>query len=318
MKKIILFIVIMLLASCSTDDAHSIPEDTNIKNVSIEKLTINNQEFEIIPTYSYYLDYIAEQQNSNISKNESFLNHVVTPVSNEIYGNSYSLNGNYHFATPRSISVLNEYISQLVEKHGDIIRFLEEGLTDSSDMLPGGNYKIFLTPYNPDESSLYMQGVAGFADEGLIVLQIDPNVFTGASLKETVAHEYHHTVYIEFSDYETRLHHLIDRVIMEGKADTFAKAVYPDHSPLWIEPLSPDTSKVVWAYIKENKYSYKYEDIINLFYGSVADGLPRWSNYKMGYHLMESFLSNNPDMSVEEWTFIPATEIIEGTEFSLK
>lgn len=319
MKKLFLLIfVILILFGCSNDKANSITEEIDSKNQSVEIVNVNDQVFEIIPTYSYYLDYISEQQSSDTNKDESFYDTVIAPISNEIYGNKFSLNGNIHFSTPRSISELNEYINQLNEMHSEIIHILKEGLKDSTDILSGGDYKIYLIPYNPDESSSYMEGVAGFADEGIIALQIDPNHYTKDSLRSTLAHEYHHAVYIEFSDYKTRYHHLLDRVIMEGKADIFAKTVYPSYTVPWIEPLSPDTSEIVWDYIKEHKYSYKIEDIINLHRGSVTDGLPQWSNYKISYQIMESYLSQNPNKSVEEWTFIPAMEIIDDTEYSLK
>lgn len=319
MKKILLpIIIILILFGCSNDKANSITEEIDSKNQSVEIVNVNDQVFEIIPTYSYYLDYISEQQSSDTNKDESFYDTVIAPISNEIYGNKFSLNGNIHFSTPRSISKLNEYINQLNEMHSEIIHILKEGLKDSTDILSGGDYKIYLTPFNPDESSSYMKGVAGFADKGNIVLQLDPYQFTKDSLKSTLAHEYHHAVYMEFSDYNTRLHHLLDSVLMEGKADLFTKIIYPNYSVPWIEPLSPDTSEIVWNYIKENKYSYKIEDITNLHFGSGTDGLPQWSNYKMGYQVMESYLSQNPNMSVEDWTFLPAMDIVDGTEYSLK
>jgi uncharacterized protein YjaZ len=34
-----------------------------------------------------------------------------------------------------------------------------------------------------------------------------------------------------------------------------------------------------------------------------------WSNYKIGYHIMESFLKGNNHISVEEWTNLAAVNI---------
>lgn len=314
MKRLILFIFVVLLFGCSNDEANSIPEDVKLANATVEKLTINEQEFEIIPTYHYFLDYISEQKGSNTNKEVSFNNHVVKPLSQEIYGNSVSLDGNMHFITPNKIRNLYEYMVQLDEKHREIISLIEEGLKDSTDILSGVNLKIYLIPYNPDIGSLEMEGVAGFADDGVIVLQIDPNVLTKDSLKYALAHEYHHAIYFELSDYKIRKHHLLDLVIMEGRADAFTKTVYPNYTAPWIEPLSPKSSEIVLEYIKEYKNSYDQDHLTNLHLGSRIDGLPQWSNYKIGFQIMENFIMQHPDMTVEEWTVLRADEIMKGTE----
>ncbi len=114
-------------------------------------------------------------------------------------------------------------------------------------------------------------------------------------------------------NYKTRLHYLIDSVIIEGKADTFAKALYPDYDVPWIEPLSPEESERVVKFIMENKYSLDIDNISKLHLGSKKDGIPKWSNYKIGFQIMESFLSNNPDITVDEWTLLPADKIIEDS-----
>jgi hypothetical protein len=36
---------------------------------------------------------------------------------------------------------------------------------------------------------------------------------------------------------------LLDSVILEGKADTFASIIYPDANAPWAEPLSPQEEK---------------------------------------------------------------------------
>ena len=62
--------------------------------------------------------------------------------------------------------------------------------------------------------------------EQFIVLQIAPQKYNEEMIPYTIAHEYHHTVYFEKVKNQKR--DLIDYVLIEGKADSFANLVIPD------------------------------------------------------------------------------------------
>ena len=55
-----------------------------------------------------------------------------------------------------------------------------------------------------------------------------------------------------------------------------------------------------------------YDKLVN---GNSRKDIPRFSNYKIGYQITESFIENNPDSSIIEWTKLDANKIIRGSKY---
>lgn len=294
-------------------------DGVNLQNISSTQHTVNNQTFEIIPYYEPYLNFIIEQQSrtGGRTRGDIFFNTVIEPLGQEINTNPDDLLSTYSlFLTPNNTRKLNDTIKQLDNQHNEIISYLKKAIEDTTNLLTSANeIKIFLLPFNPDINSVDMDGVTGFVthDGATIVLQIDPAIYTEESIKWTFAHEYHHAVYIETSDYKIRRHHLFDRVIMEGKADAFTKIVYPEYTVPWIEPLNDDERHRVLYFLRMRRNSYNAEDIYSMHNGGA--GMPQWSNYKIGFEIMQSFIENNSDISIKEWTVMRAESIIKNSDF---
>lgn len=288
-----------------------------LKHGTVETYTTNGQTFEIIPYHQPYLDFMEELEATKGDREELFSDHVVKPFSKEIYGHEYYGEDDPYYVAPVNTDILREMIRQLDEQYEEISRFIKEGLEDSTALLTGNEkVRIYLQPHSPDFNYLEMGGVVAFAaDKDVMVLQIDPRKYTEKSIKQTIAHEFHHVVTMEVSDWSYRKQHLLDRVIMEGKADTFGKLVYPDYDVAWIEPLSPEATNKVWGFIEGNKESYEVEDVTMLHIGQPSSGIPKWSNYRMGYRIMEDFLERNPEVTLEQWAEMRADKILELSGF---
>ncbi|WP_226683247.1 DUF2268 domain-containing protein [Sutcliffiella horikoshii] len=294
-----------------------VQEKVILEHGTSETYTTNGQTFEIIPYHQPYIDFMEELEATKGDREELFSTHVVKPFSKEIYGYEYSSRDDPFYAPPVNTDILRQMIVQLDDQYEEISRFIKEGLEDSTALLTGSEkVRIYLQPHSPDFNYLEMGGVVAFAaDKDVMVLQIDPRKYTEKSIKQTIAHEFHHVVTMEVSDWSYRKQHLLDRVIMEGKADTFGKLVYPDYDVAWIEPLSPEATEKVWSFIEENKGSYEMEDVTVLHMGQPSSGIPKWSNYRIGYRIMEDFLMENPELTLGEWTEMRADEILELSGF---
>ncbi|WP_404469827.1 DUF2268 domain-containing protein [Sutcliffiella horikoshii] len=299
--------------------SEEVQEKVILKHGTLETYSINGQTFEIIPYHQPYLDFMEELEATKGDRAELFSAHVVKPFSKEIYGHEYYGEDDPYYVPPVNTDILREMIVQLDDQYEEISRFIKEGLEDSTALLTGSEkVRIYLQPHSPDFNYLEMGGVVAFAaDKDVMVLQIDPRKYTEKSIKQTIAHEFHHVVTMEVSDWSYRKQHLLDRVIMEGKADTFGKLVYSDYDVAWIEPLSPEATNKVWSFIEENKGSYEMEDVTTLHMGRPSSGIPKWSNYRIGYRIMEDFLEKNPEVTLEEWTETRADEILELSGFGV-
>ncbi|MFS0824720.1 DUF2268 domain-containing protein [Bacillus sp. 1P02SD] len=315
-------VIVVLLIGCSnkTIEVES-PKDLNIKNPFIVKN--GNQEFRIIPFYSQILDYIESV--SEIDQHEKMEEHyyqkVVEPFQLDTLGKGegFWIKDHWAFATPKDIKTLEEFVYSLINNQDEINKIIEQALIKSSNTLPGENKTVYLFPPNPDD--MYginlMGGTAGIAvSKDVILIQIEPSSFKEDFLEYAVAHEYHHTIYKESGNVNWN-NTLLDSIILEGKADTFAKSLYPDINIPWIEPLSAQKEKEVWEDLEEDLWSIDldrslYHDYHN---GNPNKGIPTWTNYKIGYQIMNSFLENNPSVSVHDWTLLSAKEILSNSKY---
>jgi uncharacterized protein YjaZ len=46
-----------------------------------------------------------------------------------------------------------------------------------------------------------------------------------------------------------------------------------------------------------------------------AENVPKWAGYTIGYQIVQSFLKGHPDLSVSQWTAIPAEEIVQQASY---
>ncbi|GAA0501845.1 hypothetical protein GCM10008986_31720 [Salinibacillus aidingensis] len=161
----------------------------------------------------------------------------------------------------------------------------------------------------------WMKGVSGIAwNKDFILIQIAPPFFDENSLKNTVAHEYHHSVFFENNDNSSSLT-LLEEVMLEGRADTFARLMYPSTETPWSDFSSQHLEETTWKAFRENLNSTDASIKDDFFYGNSSRGIPDRSSYKIGNKIMDRFIQKNPDVSIAEWTEMSADEILNKSKF---
>jgi uncharacterized protein YjaZ len=303
------FSLLILLISCSEEtEIVESPKDSTIESPTIFKH--NDQEFKIFTYYQefeYFLES-AKKQPDNLE--ELYKESVIEPISLDL---GLPFLNHWMLTAPKDIEAMEESIDTLIDKQELINDLIMEALKDSADQLPGGNKSVYLLPSIPEFKSELKMGkfVTGEAlNKSTIYILIDPS-FLEEELKYTIAHEYHHVVAMENDDAYT----LLDRSILEGKADTFAKMLYPNVNVPWVEPLTGYSEEQGWKLFMENLDSFDTGLWYEFYKGNHYKGLDMWSNYKIGYQIMQSFLEENPDVSVEEWTKMSAKDILIKSKY---
>jgi uncharacterized protein YjaZ len=328
----ILVIIISLLTGCveeraseqskqiKTDNSSNHkeePDSFSIKNATPVQFKVGEQEFEIVPVFEPILEYIERvKETPEPNHKELFISTVVEPFRKKAFGENggLGLEEKYNFAAPLNIEKLNESIILWDENYNNISNLIKEGLEKSAKLLPAGKKTIYLFPINPDQSALIsqMNGVTAFATpEQSIILQIAPQKYKEELIPYTIAHEYHHTVY--FEKVKTQERDLIDYVLVEGKADSFANLVIPNTNIPWTTELSLDEIKTIWNWASERRYSFNENDIAEMRAGNRV--IPQWSDYRIGYQITQHFLKTNPEVPIHEWTFMGSDEILEKSHF---
>jgi hypothetical protein len=120
-------------------------------------------------------------------------------------------------------------------------------------VLPGGPLTICIFAYPPDIPSAsfvadVMGGAMGFADaRGSLWLQLLPTDGWLDEIYPAVTHEYYHAV--NYPDDGVALT-LLDVLVSEGGADSFAVILYPDFVPQWANAMTAAEQVEIWSEMK--------------------------------------------------------------------
>ncbi|KMM38459.1 DUF2268 domain-containing protein [Guptibacillus hwajinpoensis] len=312
-KMLFTFIVALVVITGCSNEEDKIPSQSTIE---FEK---NGQGFKVIPLYEEFLDY-ADEATEDSSKNNKgeFYSKVTQPFLNSASEENAILSGgldySQYFYPTGNAQALKENTNELLMQQNEINNIIKESLVKAATKLPGGEKTIFVRPIDPQVSIIkQMNGVAAITlSKDAIVIMLDPS-FEKEMLKYVIAHEYHHSVFFEDSEND---YSLLNGIIFEGKAESFASRLYPDVSVPWSEPMSSEEEKVVLEEVKSNVDS-RSTDIYSQFQnGNVNKDIPRWSNYKIGFKITESYITNHPELSIRDWTVKSGEEIVHGSHFS--
>lgn len=328
MRRLIIFLILLLsvifISGCTNvkeqnkvikEEEHEIVEDFKTPIETTYHFSYKGQEFKIISFFDEVLDYARTiSENPELDKKVIYTEYVL-----EVFKGQSSIN-DITIGDPLSpsweIEQLEKKTNELLGNQGQINKWIEEAILKSAELLPGKDTNIYIFPVNPEEWHLINTGggMSGMTfSESDFLLMIDPSV-SEETVKYTVAHEYHHTVNFLYDGIPID-YNILDLILIEGKADSFASILYPETKVIWIEPLSNDEEVKVLEALSINGESMDFIIYDKLVNGNSRKDIPRFSNYKIGYQITESFIENNPDSSIIEWTKLDANKIIRGSKY---
>ncbi|MGD6965703.1 DUF2268 domain-containing protein [Rossellomorea vietnamensis] len=311
-KTISLFaVMIIILVGCSNEEAVPAQSKVNILK--------EGQAFNLVPLYEEVLDYANSVEGQSGLTAGEYYTKVTQPFLDYASSENSSLKGGLdyspYFYPTKKPEALAETARELLKQQEDINKAIEDALGKSANSLPGGKKTIFIKPAAPEDTfTKYMEGVGAVTlSKDAILLILSPS-YEEEMLKYVVAHEYHHSVLMEKDDEAGFT--LLEGIIFEGKAESFASRLYPRVKAPWTEQLTTEEENTVLNVLDENMKSTSIELYNEFHEGNFTKGLPIWSNYKIGYKIMENFLAEHPDMTVKEWTMADETKIVKNSSFS--
>lgn len=163
-----------------------------------------------------------------------------------------------------------------------------------------------------------MGGVVGSASSSTLHLQVYPTEGWVAKVKYTVAHEYHHAAWFQRLPNRSGTFTLLDYLVFEGRADSFAKMLYPGAAAPWTDALTAGQEKEQWSALQPLLASQDYDLHGRVMFGGsfFGGGYPVWTGYTIGFNIVQAFLENNPGVPVETWTTLDARTILERGDYA--
>jgi uncharacterized protein YjaZ len=279
MKRIVYFLVLFVFLSCSKND------------ISFEraKISVRGQEIEILTAYKIFDNYLLNKKD--------YFRSVYQNIEREFIENA-----EYPFlleTIKREIKPdqrLKEATSLL--KQCDILNIVDSSFQKIIKELPGPKTKILIIPANPEYRAFYKQYKVGVAaitvGAGKIIVSIDPTSnYWEVQLPYVLAHEYHHSVWTS-RNFTTVDFTPLEYLVLEGKADSFAKNLFPNIDMPHTKMIDENKERLVWDLIKPELNNRKSEMNDLMMIGN--EDIPACSGYTIGFNIVELYKRNNQNV----------------------
>lgn len=218
----------------------------------------------------------------------------------------------------KEIDLLEKEIDLLINEN--VVQIVENALKKCNENLSGIDTTVYILPAYPSNDFIknYMNGVYAFTiGKGKILFQINPlSLKWKGDVPYTVAHEYHHSIWT-INNFKWYGFNLLELIVFEGKADSFANILYPNFKANWNFALTNDEEQIIWNKIRTNLKNRNPNFHNKVLYG-YYDEFPLWSGYTIGYNIVQEFLKNNINISIEQWTNLSAKEILSKSNYENK
>jgi len=89
----------------------------------------------------------------------------------------------------------------------------------------------------------------------------------------------------------------LEAMIAEGKADTFAVRLFPRLRPPHTDPLDAAEKLRVWEAFQK-QLAAPTDTFREDFMSGIAEGMPRWAGYRLGFEMVNTYLEAHPDLRV--------------------
>ena len=152
----------------------------------------------------------------------------------------------------------------------------------------------------------------------------DANEDNLSRIQGLVAHEMHHLIRLRVFPWDLANTSVADYIVLEGTAEAFAASLFgEDKVGYFISEFDPEGFETARRIIGQGLEATGFDVIRGYIFGdelaerfgfTPAGGMPTYGGYTVGYRVVRAFLERS-GRSIEEATFLPAQEIIQGSGF---
>lgn len=179
---------------------------------------------------------------------------------------------------------------------------------------------------DPERSSRYERGYTGAVDwfQPRFIGQFwEPNEHNLPRLPGLVAHEMHHLIRLRAFPWGPNTS-VADYIIIEGTAESFATATFGEQVlGFYVTEFDEREFETARKMIGEGLDRTGFDVIRSYIFGDALaessgymplGGMPTHGGYAIGYHVVQAYMKRT-GKSIEEVTFLPASEIVAGSGF---
>ncbi len=132
---------------------------------------------------------------------------------------------------------------------------------------------------------------------------------------------YHYAQQLAYTPRTVEDMSLLEFAIFNARATDFALTLYPDATFPWTVDISPEDEAEVWAAMQ------RYQDVTSgetvearqldrVLYGKNTSRYPDWGGMIVGWHIVQAFRANHPDVSLADLAAMPAAEVLARSGYA--
>lgn len=195
------------------------------------------------------------------------------------------------------------------------------------DRIPFDTVTGWLVLADPARSNKLERGYTGAVDwlsPRFIGQFWEPNEHNLPRLPGLVAHEMHHLIRLRAFPWDMQHTSVADYIVVEGTAESFAASLFGEHTVgYFITEFDAAEFETARRMIGDGLHATGFDVIRSYIFGDALaersgykplGGMPTYGGYAIGYHVVQAFMKRS-GRSIEEVTFLPATEIVAGSGF---
>lgn len=225
---------------------------------------------------------------------------------------------------PKPIKDLITLKNQLnIINNSNFVSLLEKELVRIFNTLPKNDEDIItvaLYPLSPENTIVAekQNGVVGSCVFGNILININPLAKDWIKwVPYVIAHEYHHSVWghnniVLKGKYRGDL---LTYLLNEGQADAFARMLYKDMKPSWINPISKQQEMEIWKIIKNHLNNCDPAVKNKLMFGDEEEGIPWCIGYLIGNNIINKFFEKYPNTTFMELIDMDSEDILSESGY---
>ncbi|TGU93956.1 Zn-dependent protease, partial [Mesorhizobium sp. M00.F.Ca.ET.186.01.1.1] len=125
--------------------------------------------------------------------------------------------------------------------------------------------------------------------------------------------EYHHSAWTSKHFQPHKPFTLLDYLAFEGKAVAFSQLLYPSEDIIDTYPDDEqvESRRAMLQHLDSTQLALQQK----IMFGG-QDGIPQVFGYSEGYRLVQTFLRDHPDLTVEQWTASSPEELLREVQTS--
>ncbi len=208
----------------------------------------------------------------------------------------------------------NKYQYNFILNEGKIIEIITKAVKKCSEHLFGGITDIFVFPTFNQFVREEMFGVTGYTPwQNTILVFLNPtNLQWEKALSETIGHEFNHTIFLR----NKKCTSLLDSMVFEGLAEHFREQIIGGDQAPWTKVFNLNQAKVVFSKMRSANLLSSTDPKIRrgIFFGNKK--YVRWTGYTIGYHVVGSFLRNDPNSSWQKIMIRQPADILDKSSFN--